>query len=264
MVQRKKTKLAVRRCRSAIASKRLRLQRTGLHEETMDRLRSLIVRGDLAPGETLVEADLSEALGISRTPLREALKLLASEGLVELRLNRSAMIAPLRQEEIEEIFEAVSGIERVAAELAALRMTDGDLEKLDNLQERMERLHDIGKLRDYFELNQQIHGFIVTCSRNRALKATHDSLLSRAERARFFALSSQGRWDESVQEHRALLAALKQRDAERAGRLLAHHVIRTGIVVREILNSRFEGVNQPIDNAAVARSARAAQQEERP
>ena len=101
MVQRKKTKLAVRRGRSAIGSKRLRLQRTGLHEETMDRLRSLIVRGDLAPGETLVEADLSEALGISRTPLREALKLLASEGLVELRLNRSAMIAPLRQEEIE-------------------------------------------------------------------------------------------------------------------------------------------------------------------
>src|SRR5215471_19442457 len=246
MVQRKKTKLAVRRGRSAIASKLLRLQRTGLHKETMERLRNLIVRGDLAPGETLVEADLSEALGISRTPLREALKLLASEGLVELRLNRSAMIAPMRQEEVEELFEAVSGIERVAAEHAALRMTERDLEKLDQLQERMERLHDSGKLRDYFELNQQIHSFIVACSRNRALKATHDWLLGRAERARFFALSSQERWDESVQEHRALLAALKERDAERAGRLLAHHVIRTGVVVREILDGRRDGVEQPV------------------
>ncbi|MFB9265409.1 GntR family transcriptional regulator [Bradyrhizobium erythrophlei] len=264
MAQRKKAKTDARRGRSAIAGRRLRLQRTGLHEETTGRLRDLIVRGDLAPGETLVEADLSEALGISRTPLREALKLLASEGLVELRLNRSAMIAPMRQEEIDELFEAVSGIERVAAEHAALRMTERDLEKLDQLQERMERLHDTGKLRDYFELNQQIHSFIVACSRNRALKATHDWLLGRAERARFFALSSQERWDESVQEHRALLAALKARDAERAGRLLAQHVVRTGIVVREILNSKLDGAVRPDDQSAAARSGRATQQEECP
>jgi DNA-binding GntR family transcriptional regulator len=264
MALRKKAKTGARPGRPAIANRRLRLQRTGLHEETTGRLRGLIVRGDLAPGETLVEADLSEALGISRTPLREALKILASEGLVELRLNRSAMIAPMRKDEIDELFEAVSGIERVAAELAALRMTERDLEKLDHLQERMEHLHDSGKLRDYFELNQQIHGFIVTCSRNRALKATHDWLLGRAERARFFALSSQERWDESVQEHRALLAALKQRDPERAGRLLAQHVVRTGIVVREILNDRLEGATQPDDQAAVARSGGSTQQEERP
>lgn len=262
MAQRKKAKTGDRPGRSAIASRGLRLQRTGLHEEATDRLRSLIVRGDLAPGEALVEADLSEALGISRTPLREALKLLASEGLVELRLNRSAMIAPMRQEEIEELFEAVSGIERVAAELAALRMTERDMEKLDGLQERMERLHDSGKLNDYFEINQQIHSFIVACSRNRTLKATHDWLLGRAERARFFALSSQDRWDESVQEHRALLAALKDRDAERAGRVLGQHVARTGVVVRDILDSKRDGTSQPAD--ADARAGHAAQQEECP
>lgn len=264
MAQLKKAKTGASRGRSAGANRRLRLHRTGLHEATTGRLRSLIVSGELAPGETLVEADLSAALGISRTPLREALKLLASEGLVELRLNRSAMIAPMRKEEIDELFEAVSGIERVAAELAALRMTELDLEKLDNLQERMERMHDAGKLRDYFELNQQIHSFIVACSRNRALKATHDWLLGRAERARFFALSSQERWDESVQEHRALLTALKQRDAERAGRLLAQHVVRTGIVVREILNSKLEGATQPDEHTTAARGGRSAQQKERP
>lgn len=264
MAQRKKAKADARRGRSAIAGRRIRLQRTGLHEETTGRLRDLIVRGDLAPGETLVEAELSEALGISRTPLREALKLLASEGLVELRLNRSAMIAPIRQEEIDELFEAVGGIERLAAELAAQRMTDRDLEKLDLLQERMERLHDSGKLRDYFEINQQIHGFIVTCARNRALKSTHDWLLGRAERARFFALSSQERWDESVAEHRALLAALKARDPERAGRVLAQHVVRTGVVVREILNDQRAEAAQPDDQLAAASSGRAAQQEECP
>ena len=139
MAERKKAKTDGKRGRSTVAKRRLRLQRTGLHEDATARLRSLIVRGDLAPGEPLIEADLSEALGISRTPLREALKLLASEGLVELRLNRSAIIAPIRQDEIEELFEAVSGIERVAAELAALRMTERDFEKLHHLQERMER-----------------------------------------------------------------------------------------------------------------------------
>jgi DNA-binding GntR family transcriptional regulator len=261
MTTRKKARTDSKRVPSTVAKRRLRLQRTGLHEDATARLRRLIVRGDLAPGEPLIGADLSEALGISRTPLREALKLLASEGLVELRLNRSAIIAPIRQDEVKELFEAVSGIERVAAELAAIRITERDLEKLDQLQERMERLHDTGKLRDYFELNQQIHSFIVACSRNRALKAAHDWLLSRVERARLFALSSQERWDESVQEHRALLAALKQRDADRAGRVLAQHVVRTGVVVQEILESRHDGAEQSVDDAA-AHDDRAIQQED--
>lgn len=260
MAEREKGRANGKRGRSTVAKRSLRLQRTGLHEDATARLRGLIVRGDLAPGESLIEADLSEALGISRTPLREALKLLASEGLVELRLNRSAIIAPIRHDEVEELFEAVSGIERVAAELAALRMTERDLERMDHLQERMERLHDTGMLRDYFELNQQIHSFIVACSRNRALKGTHDWLLGRVERARLFALSSQERWDESLQEHRALLAALKRRDADRAGRVLAQHVVRTGVVVREILDRRGDGVEQPVDDAA-AHNDRATQQE---
>jgi DNA-binding GntR family transcriptional regulator len=262
MAQERQAKADTRRGRSAIAGGRLRFHRTGLHEQTIERLRTLIIRGDLAPGETLVEADLSEALGISRTPLREALKLLASEGLVELRLNRSAMITPIRESEIEELFEAVSGIERIAAELAAVRMSARDLEKLKGLQGRMERFHDSGKLRDYFELNQQIHSFIVACARNGALKATHHWLLSRVERARFFALSSQDRWDESVQEHRDLLDALEARDADRAGRVLARHVVRTGVVVKEIFNKSREAAQDPVLDDAVGNDARNAQQEE--
>src|SRR5688572_17421315 len=98
---------------SAGRKARLRVVRSGLHEEAALRLRALIVRGDLPPGETLVETELCDALGVSRTPLREALKLLAAEGLIELRLNRSAVVAPIRREEIAELFEAVAGIERM-------------------------------------------------------------------------------------------------------------------------------------------------------
>ena len=136
------------------------------------------------------------------------------------------------------MFEAVSGIERCAAELAAIRMTTQDVERLDALQMRIERHHDRGELRDYFEANQQIHSAIVGFARNSVLKASHDALLSRVERARLFALSADGRWDESVREHRQILAALKARDAERAGHLLAHHVRRTGEIVADTLTRK--------------------------
>ena len=213
----------------------LRVPRAGLHEQAANKLRTLIVRGDLAPGEPLLEVGLSQALGISRTPLREALKQLAAEGLVELRLNRGAVVAPLRLEELAELFEAVSAIERCAAELAAVRMTAQDVDRLEALQARIERHHDRGELRDYFEINQQIHSAIVGLARNSVLKASHDALLARAERARFFALAADGRWDESVREHRQVLAALKARNGLRAGQLLGEHVRRTGEAVAETL-----------------------------
>lgn len=225
-----------RRGVTALQRRQLRVPRSGLHEQAATRLRMLIVRGDLAPGEPLLEAEISEALGISRTPLREAFKQLAGEGLVELHLNRSAIVAPFRREELLELFEAVSGIERCAAELAATRMVARDIERLEALQGKIENHHDRGDLRDYFETNQQIHSTIVSFARNNVLKSTHDVLLPRAERARFFALSVQGRWDESVREHDDILAALRKKDGERAGRLLGYHVLRTGEIVAATLN----------------------------
>jgi DNA-binding GntR family transcriptional regulator len=121
-------------------------ERVALHEQARDRLRTLIVRGDLAPGVAILETRLSEELGISRTPLREALKLLAAEGLLELRSNRSAQIAPLRPAEIDEIFEVISAIEGIAARLAASRITNPELRRLSQLQERMEAHHEEGRL----------------------------------------------------------------------------------------------------------------------
>jgi DNA-binding GntR family transcriptional regulator len=213
-------------------------ERVALHELARDRLRTLIVRGELAPGVALQETQLSEELGISRTPLREALKLLAAEGLLELRSNRSAQIAPLRQSEIAEIFEVISAIEGIAARLAASRITNQELRRLTLLQQRMEAHHDNGKLEDYFKINQEIHGFIVACAKNGVLRSTHDTLLARAERARYFALSSRTRWDDSVREHRQVLKALKARDAEAASRALTQHVLRTGRAVSEQLRLR--------------------------
>lgn len=213
-----------------------RVDRAGLHSQAAERLRGMIVHGALPPGTAIGEAELCAALGMSRTPLREALKLLAAEGLVELRANRSARIARLRPEETDELFEAVASIERAAAELAAQRADAGQLRRLRALQDRMERHHGRGELADYFALNQRIHLEIVAAAGNAVLAAVHGTLLARAERARLLAITaSSTRWDESVGEHREILAALEARDAERAGRALMRHVLRTGEAVRAAL-----------------------------
>jgi DNA-binding GntR family transcriptional regulator len=216
----------------------------------------MIVRGRLPPGEILGEAALCEALGISRTPLREALKHLASEGLVELRPNRSSRVTPIRTGELGELFEAVGGIERIAAELAAARATALELRRLRALHARMERHHGAAALDEYFHLNQQIHRLIVEMAKNSVLRATHDWLLARVERARFLALASRARWDESVQEHRDILTALEAGDGERAGRLLSDHVRRTGQVVAEALADQTasdSGDAIPVQPAPAAR-----------
>lgn len=202
--------------------------RRGLHDQAAERLRALIVDGTLTAGAALVETELSAALGISRTPLREALKLLAVEGLVELRPNRSPRVAELRPDAVSELFEAIAAIERAAAELAALRITPAELERLSAYQTEMEAHHAAGELAPYFALNQRIHALIVACARNAPLREAHEALHARAEIARRRALDSRARWDESVAEHRAILAALEGRDAAAAGRLLADHVGHTG------------------------------------
>lgn len=215
-----------------------KLEQSSLYDGAIARIRSLIVRGILKPGEQIVEADLSNRLGISRTPVREAVKLLSTEGLVLLRRNRSPIVAPFDRQEILELFQVVSSLERLGAEQAAASMTDIELKKLRDIQLKMESHHSNENMEEYFGLNQQIHALIMDCSRNKVLKLTHESLMARVERARFFALSVEGRWDESIQEHRELLDYLAAGDPEKAGKCLADHVLRTGEIVVAAIEKR--------------------------
>ncbi len=212
-----------------------KLKRMGLHERAAARMRTMIIRGELPPGSQTQETRLSKSLGVSRTPLREAMKVLAAEGLIELRPNRSPRIADIAIDGISELFEALAGIERLAAELAALRATERDLARLRTLQTRMEGYHRDGKLDDYFAINGEIHNTIVRMARNTPLREAHETLISRAERARYLALGADRRWSNSVEEHADILAALEARNSEAAGRLLGAHVARTGTALLEVL-----------------------------
>lgn len=214
------------------------IRRRTLFDEAVAGLRELILSGRLAPGERLVEAELCESFAISRTPLRQALKLLETEGLVTLHRNRGAYVCVMTAQEVAELFEVVSDLERLAVRLAVERMSDADLERLEKRHERMMRHYRAGKRRPCFDADYAIHNYIVEKSGNSLLVSTHATLMARARRERYRALFSQERWDEAMSEHEAFMAAILARDSEEAGRLMYEHVMRTGRVLqREIQNA---------------------------
>lgn len=194
-------------------------------------LRDRIIRGDLPPGERIVERTLCEMLAVSRTPLREALKLLEVEGLVEISQNKGARIMSFTAEEASNLFEVIAGLESLAAEIAATQMEASELDELDSMHERM-MVHYRRQEKDpYFELNSAIHDRMVHLSRNPVLIATHANLMLRARRGRYMAIIDPLRWEESVGEHEALMTALHARDAEAARRVWKRHLLRTGETV---------------------------------
>jgi DNA-binding GntR family transcriptional regulator len=228
-----------------------------LHEQTTTRLRDLIVKGALAPGARLVEVDLCRRLAVSRTPLREAFKVLASEGLVQIHPHRGASVTRMTPTETTELFQVTAHLESMGAELAAQRISDADLAKLNIMHEQLVAWHAQGKRHEYFDLNQRIHRAVVALSGNGVLADTHARLIARARRSRYQAILDDARWAESVSEHAQLMAAFARRDARSAADIWRKHVLRTGIVVvaRE-MSLEAASADTRSDDAAGRRRAR--------
>ncbi|MBU0724898.1 MAG: GntR family transcriptional regulator [Alphaproteobacteria bacterium] len=201
-----------------------RIARRSLHDEVVERLRDLIVEGELEPGKRVPERVLCERFGISRTPLREALKVLASEGLVELLPNRGAVVAPLTVTELDEIIEVMVTLEGLAGMLAASRMSDAAISEVKALHYEMLACHARADLHSYFKLNQAIHLAIIAGAGNATLVQTYGALNGRVRRFRYMANLSGERWDHAVAEHDEILSALTKRDATLLSRLLSDHL----------------------------------------
>src|SRR5581483_869537 len=182
-----------------------------LHDEILSRLRDHIVEGNIPEGGRVPERQLCEMLGISRTPLREALKVLASEGLVELLPHRGARVAQLSEQDVRDMFQVMGTLEALAGELACARLTEIELAEITALH------YQRAELPDYFRLNQAIHEAILEAARNPVLKATYQSLAGRIRRARYQANMSEARWRQAVEEHEAILRALSARDGAALG-----------------------------------------------
>ncbi len=201
-----------------------RIERRPLHEEVIDQLRDRIVQGELAPGARMNERVLCEQLGISRTPLREAIKMLATEGLVELLPNRGAIVTPLKAANIADTLAVMGTLESLAGELACANASEAEITEIRALHFEMLAHHARGELAGYFRYNQLIHLKIIEASGNPVLTNTYRQLNANVRRARYMANLSQERWDDAVREHEEILAALAGRDAPRLKRLLAEHL----------------------------------------
>ena len=200
------------------------ISRRYLHDEVVDRLRELILDGELAPKARVNELELSHRFGISRTPLREAIKILATEGLLELLPNRGARVASLSEQEIDEVIEVVAGLEATAADLACRRITDKEVAMIADLTDVMLRAWEREDEEVYFRLNREIHEAIMRASRNDILGGIYANLSGRIQRARYTAHKTAEQWRKAAEEHREMLVLLKARDGAALAVLMREHI----------------------------------------
>jgi len=204
------------------------ISRLSLHEQVADELRQMIVVGELAPGEKIKVSELASDLDVSLTPLREALKVLGKEGLVELTANRGARVTGISVDSTRSLFEVVSSLEALAARLAAMRITDEELEVLEKLHSDLKCRHEEGDVAAYFDLNRQIHDLVVDAAKNENLTHVRTSLSFQVERARALSSITSEHRDLSIGDHEALMEALRRHDPSAAQETWQLHLERSG------------------------------------
>ncbi len=195
-----------------------------LHHTVVQRLRQRIVEGQIAPGTKLNERALSESLQVSRTPLREAIKTLAAEGLVELLPNRGAVAAVLSAQAVADTFEVIAGLEGQSGELAAQRIDAAQLAELQALHFEMMAAFTRRDLSTYYRLNAQIHASINAAARNPVLAQTYANVNARLQALRFRSNFDERKWQQAVNEHEQMLQLLAARDAAGLRALMVRHL----------------------------------------
>lgn len=210
---------------------------TSLHEQVAQRLRQMLVEGAIAPGAKLNERELCETLHVSRTPLREAIKMLAAEGLVELLPNRGAIAVALDEEDVRHTFEVMAGLESLSGELAAQRITDAEVEEIRALHFEMLAAYTRRDLSAYYRLNAQIHAAINAAAKNPVLSTTYERMNARLHALRFRSNQHGEKWAKAMKEHEQMVDALARRDGAALRAVLGAHLNNKLVVVLEQLRA---------------------------
>lgn len=208
----------------AALSRPARLENLTLWERVYDHLREEILAGRLKPGAELAEVALSQQLGVSRGPLREAIGRLEVEGLVTVRPRRGAVVRSLSKEEFLELYQVREALEMMAVRLAVPRLSAEDVAELQGLIETMSKHAEREEVGEFFEANAAFHARIFQASDNSRLQALYRQLLGQMGRYRIRSLVLRGNLQRSVAEHAAILRAAKRGDAERAAHLMSEHI----------------------------------------
>ena len=200
------------------------LENLTLWQRVYEHLREEILSERLEPGTELQEVPLSEELGVSRGPIREALGRLAAEGLVTVRPRRGAVVRSLSKDEFLELYQVREALEMMAVRLAVPKLDAGDIAELEGLIDRMSAHAERAEVEEFFAANAAFHGRILAASGNTKLQELYAQLLGQMGRFRMRSLTLRGNLQRSVAEHRAILRAAKRGDADRAAYLMSEHI----------------------------------------
>jgi DNA-binding GntR family transcriptional regulator len=198
---------------------------TALYLQVAERLRNLIFSHQLAPGGWVDEQALALQYGISRTPLREALKVLATEGLVTLKPRRGCYVAEIDERDLDEIFPLLAVLEAHAVVEAIQRAGPADIARLDDIHAELEAAAEAGDINQFFEANQRFHVAVQNLSGNRRLGELIDDMRKVLKLTRHHSLLRDGRPEESLNEHRRIMAAIRAGDVEAAEREMHAHLL---------------------------------------
>ena len=202
----------------------IEISRIALHDQVVARLRTMLVEGRIPPGAKLNERELSEQLRVSRTPLREAIKLLAAEGLVDLLPNRGAVAVRLTERDVLDTFEVLAELEGLSGALAAVRITERQLEEMRALQYEMMACFTRHDLSGYYRLNATIHSLINDAAGNPVLSGTYRSINARVQSLRFRTNQNAAKWKRAIKEHEIMLEAMTARDSAAMREVLVQHL----------------------------------------
>ena len=216
-----------------------------LPEAIFQKLRSLLVEGKIAPGSKLNERELAESLHVSRTPIREAIRRLAAEGLVELITNRGAIALQLSLEDVINTFDVIAQLEGFSGELAANNISDTALSELEALQYEMMASYARRDLSSYYKLNLRIHHLFNQAANNPILSRLFSQVNARIEALRFRSNQDGMKWEKAVEEHQEMLDALKARDSNRMRKIMISHVQNKRDVVVQLLKSETLSETSP-------------------
>ena len=195
-----------------------------LREVVSETLRDAIASGVLQPGERLMEIQLAEELGVSRTPVREAIRKLELEGFVVMVPRRGTYVADLSLKDINEVFEIRTALDVLAAGLAAERITDEELELLERLLVHIGEYIDNGNMEKIVDADSQFHDILYKASRNDRLVGIINNLREQFTRFRTISIAYPGRLKDTWEEHRRLVEAIAQRNVDVAMQLAREHM----------------------------------------
>lgn len=220
-------------------------KRKTLKEQIVDSIKEAIAVGELKPGEKICETKLADELGISRTPLREAIQILESEGFLKVMPRRGAIVSEFSKKDIKDIYEIKAALEGLAARLATKNMSDAAIDKLEEINDQLKSMtfsneKSVGR---FFKVHNQFHDVFLKASDNERLYQLNCHLMEPFKRFRLTSLAIEGRFSQAVKTHEEIIQVFRERNAEKAEELVTQNVLEGGIALLNKIELEEENGN---------------------